>query len=156
MKVDVQGLESIQRILDNFDDVYVVDEMAEAVSKYVVKNVKAYPPKTDANRRPKKGSGRSTWYERGFGTRSVTGASWPTSEQLNKSWDFGRERKGRYVITNDASYSRYVHDKEMQARFHRARGWLNYQDVIKSGGENIARIMQQAWKRAMRRYGYNG
>lgn len=77
-----------------------------------------YPPATIAN---DPSNPRGWWYERGFGTRFASGASYHTSEDLGKKW-YTRTFPSYVEVGNTASYSPWVHGPE-QARFHGERGW---------------------------------
>ena len=108
--------------------------------------VAKYPPATEANREPPEGSKRRSWYERGFGTRTVTGKAYPTSETLGRRWTSAkadvRQDGGRGTIGNNASYAKYVQDKDTQAGFHKDRGWVTIQDAI----EDNQRVIIGFWK----------
>src|SRR5210317_349321 len=68
-----------------------------------------YPPASQANRKP--GVNGYSWYQRGFGTKTITGKAYRTSEIMSKRWKFDtrvQASKVRGEITNTASYSPFV------------------------------------------------
>jgi hypothetical protein len=102
-----------------------------------------YPPA------PAYGVGRS-WYERGYGSRwqrrdgSIGGRK--TSEDANSAWKVEPKGDLAVLIRNNASYSGYLHDKDAQVGFHKARGWLTVQDMFEKHAKDIAKKIQDAIK----------
>jgi len=100
-----------------------------------------YPPATQANRKP--GINGYSWYVRNYGTRTVTGKGYPTSQQMSKKWSFKTRIQGNSVrgeIINRASYSPFVQG-ELQARYHKARGWKRADEVIDKTLDKGARFI---------------
>lgn len=99
-----------------------------AIAAEIEHRLAPYPAATEAN-----SSANSRWYERGYGPRwrlkdgGVGGKK--TSEMLGRRWERRRIALGT-VLENMASYSRFVHSKAFQARFHGQRGWRVEKDVI--------------------------
>lgn len=86
--------------------------------------VTPYAPPSRANIPP---GINGRWYVRGFGTRTITGKAYPTSEQMNRRWLFGAVSFQDGVtgsIRNLASYSGYVVG-DFQTKLHKRRGWPN-------------------------------
>ena len=115
-----------------------------------------YPPESAANRSP--GVNGYSWYERGFGTHTVTGLSYPTSEELGRSWN--KKVKGSFfggsvtgTLRAGASYGGYVHDPEMQASFHAARGWPTTEEVAEKNESKVQGIFNRAIAGLLRRVG---
>lgn len=127
-----------------------------------------YPPETQANRPPgpmvtrrwtlKDGTVKTKqapagrWYERGTGTRYMSGHVDATSEQLGRSWTetlnvTATEWEG--VLGNKASYGPYVQDAEHQAWFHKARGWKTVQSVAAEYRTRVITVLQRALDRAL-------
>ena len=108
-----------------------------AIATEIQDRMSPYAPMSQANS-PSNPTGR--WYERGYGlrwkTRKGVGGR-ETSETMNRRWAIQPTNNGA-TLKNLASYSAYVyHDPEdtgspHQAWFHKARGWKNDADVIKS------------------------
>lgn len=72
------------------------------------------------------------WYVRGIGTRTITGRTYHTSEQMNRKWLFGVTAGAASVIgsiRNLASYSGYVVG-DFQTKLHKSRGWVNVDKTI--------------------------
>lgn len=90
--------------------------LAEEIRSYLA----PYPPATIRNS-PSNPRGR--WYERGYGYRSRTGRSWPTSELLGRSWAVSTPMLSRAVLTNKASYGKWVHAADHQAAVMATIGW---------------------------------
>jgi len=89
-----------------------------------------YPTATSANFPP--GPTGYSWYERGFGTRTVTGRAYPTSKVLGRSWTVkvtSTARTTRGVIGTAVSYVEWVQGRK-QTWFHRARGWKTLEQVL--------------------------
>ena len=92
--------------------------------------VAQYPEATGANFPP--GLDGYRWYERGFGTRTVTGRAYPTSETLGRSWTVKVKQTARMtrgIIGTNVSYAEFVQGTK-QAGFHRARGWKTVEQVL--------------------------
>jgi len=121
----------------------VVRRRLAAVIQASAQNIKGtispYPASSQANA-PKSYPGR--WYQRGYGPRwarkdGTTGGR-KTSETLNRRWSVKKGSGGfSAIIGNNASYSRYVHAEENQARFHSMRGWVTDEQAIERNRENI-------------------
>ena len=94
------------------------------------KKIVPYPPHTQANVRP--GINGYSWYDRGYGTRTITGKAYPTSEDIKKRWEFSVKKLSsviRLTVKNFASYSIYVQG-ERQRHYHANRGWRRVDKVI--------------------------
>ena len=92
--------------------------------------VAQYPVETSANIPP--GPSGYSWYERGFGTRTVTGRAYPTSQALGKSWAVKVKQTARMtsgIIGTNVSYAEFVQGAK-QAGIHRARGWKTVEQVL--------------------------
>lgn len=112
--------------------------------------ISKYPPATAANRPP--GLNGYSWYERGFGTRTVTGKGYPTSERLGASWK--TEIKGTAlnltgIASTNVSYSRFVQDEELQASFHTRRKWVTAQRVVREQTDKIVKFFQDMIDRVL-------
>jgi len=110
-------------------------------------DIAEYPPATQANRPP--GDGHR-WYERGFGTRTVTGKSYPTSEMLGRSWTTSVTGRGPWEgrVGTTASYARPVQDEDEQAEIHRGR-WPTVQGAVKRNTPKIVGLILSGIRRAI-------
>ena len=136
-----------------------LDELVKALEKYPVQmkqgmrtttkgaleilrgEIAQYPSASAANRRP--GVNGRSWYERGYGTRTVTGRGYPTSEMLGRSWVTRIEGGPHSVlgtVGTNASYAPYVQDRGRQSRWHKRRGWKTIQDAVKAKATTIKRL----------------
>jgi len=146
--IEVTGIRELQAQLDKLSDVGAVVGPALLISGYELRDwVKKYPSATAANS-PKQ-PGR--WYERGRGSmyarRDGTVRVVKASEMLNRRWAIAHTfapEAAEVRIGNDASYVRYVHDEEKQARFHTERGWRTAQAAIKKFEAGIVRRIAEA------------
>ena len=128
----IENLDELIAALEAFPkDVQRGFRIAMRVAGEVVRSgVAQYPAATGANMPP--GLDGYRWYERGFGTRTVTGRAYATSEALGRSWAVKvsqTARMTRGVIGTAVSYAEWVQGK-LQAGFHRARGWKTMERVL--------------------------
>ena len=125
-------------------------KVAMRVAGEVVRSgVAQYPASTGANMPP--GLNGYSWYERGFGTRTVTGRAYATSEVLGKSWVVKVKQTARMtsgVIGTNVSYVEWVQGK-LQTAFHRARGWKAMERVLFTRRGRIWRVFGNVVKRAL-------
>ena len=125
-------------------------KVAMRVAGEVVRSgVAQYPPATGANMPP--GLNGYSWYERGFGTRTVTGRAYATSEVLGKSWVVKIKQTARMtrgVIGTNVSYAEFVQGK-LQTGFHRMRGWKTVEQVLFTRRGRIWRVFGDVVKRAL-------
>lgn len=154
----IENLEEFQAALAQFPaDVNrgLRTAMRSAGAK-VRSGVAHYPRITGANRSP--GLNGYSWYERGFGTRTVTGKAYPTSEVLGKSWavkvtQSAQATKG--VIGTAVSYAKFVQGR-MQAAFHRARGWKTVSQVLDERRDAIWQVFGQVIEKALAKIAEKG
>jgi hypothetical protein len=120
----------------------VVQAGAQNIKAYISK----YPPATMANaQQPYPGR----WYQRGFGPRwSLVGggvSGRKTSETLNRRWSVKKTQAGfGAIIGNNASYAKYVHSDEDQARFHSLRGWITDKQAIEHEQDDVIEMLERA------------
>lgn len=121
MAVEIRGLDKVIKKLGKLDKGALKQPMTKAVA-HLHDAIAKYPPATSANSPP--GNNGYSWYERGFGTRTITGLAFPTSETLGRRWTTEVSDGGRKgVVGNNASYGPYVQSAEKQAAFHGRNGW---------------------------------
>lgn len=132
-------------------------KVAMRVGGEVVRSgVAQYPASTGANMPP--GLNGYSWYERGFGTRTVTGRAYATSEVLGKSWVVKVKQMARItrgVIGTNVSYAEYVQGAK-QTGFHRARGWKTVEQVLFTRRGRIWRAFGNVVKRALAKIAAKG
>jgi len=132
-------------------------KIAMRVAGEVVRSgVAQYPSGTAANMPP--GLNSYSWYERGFGTRTVTGRAYATSEALGRSWTVKVKSTRRYVrgtIGTNASYAEWVQGKK-QAGFHRMRNWKTVEQVLFTRRGRIWRVFGDVVKRALAKIAAKG
>ncbi len=93
---------------------------------------------------------KGRWYERGFGTRTLTGKAYPTSEMLGRSWTTAVSGQGPWEgrVGTTASYAPFVQDKERQASTHRGR-WGTIQDTVKEKRAQVLDLILSGIRRAI-------
>lgn len=150
--IDTRDLDAMIRRLETMPTVLGAEMSAAARmgGEELRDFVAEYPAATGANSPP--GLNGYSWYQRGFGTRTGTGLTYPTSENLGKSWIVRLETApGRWsgLLTTGVSYAHWVQDKAQQAGFHAARGWRTVQDAVTEREVKITRIVQRGVDRAL-------
>lgn len=124
----VGGRDALQRPMTK-----AVYHLLDAIAKY--------PPETSANRPP--GNNGYSWYERGFGRRTITGKAYPTSQMLGRKWTsqiFDRGRKG--VVGNNVTYAPAVQKDGYQAAFHARNGWKTDATVAREERPTVVGFFQ--------------
>lgn len=106
-----------------------------------------YPAATAANVPP---GINGRWYERGFGTKTVTGKAYPTSEVLGRSWTTKVTGRGPWEgrVGTTVSYVRAVKDKDKQAAVHRGRH-KTVQDSVKDNTRKVVGLILAGIRRAI-------
>ena len=118
-------------------------------SEIVRSGVAEYPAATGA--KVPSGPDGYRWYERGFGSRTVTGRAYATSEALGRSWTMKVKQTARMtrgVIGTNVSYAEYVQGKK-QAGSHGARGWKTVEQVLFTRRGRIWRAFGAVVKKAL-------
>ena len=132
-------------------------KVAMRVAGEVVRSgVAQYPPSAGANMPP--GLNGYSWYERGFGTRTVTGRAYATSEVLGKSWTVKvtqTARVTRGIIGTNVSYAPFVQGAK-QTGFHRARHWKTVEQVLFTKRGAIWRAFGDVVKKALAKIAAKG
>jgi hypothetical protein len=132
--VTVRDVNGVFKKLDRFGRPGVFRRPMVKSVAHLHNKIAVYAPASEAN---SSGSGYS-WYERGFGTRTVTGRAYPTSETLGRRWTHEVSADGkRGVVGNNASYGPFVQSGERQAGFHKRRGWETDQGVAEKEGKTV-------------------
>ena len=142
--IDLQGEERLMRKLKNLEN--PSKAMARGLKNYlgdIKKDIIAYAPESAANRSP--GINGYSWYQRGFGTKTITGRRYPRSQRMSTKWKFEtRVLSGRVrsKIINNATYSPYVVG-DLQAKFHKARGWKRADETIKATTKDAVKLIEK-------------
>jgi hypothetical protein len=132
--VQIRGLDKVMAKLDKVGKPGAFKRPMTKAVAHLHNRIAKYPPSSEAN---SPGSGYS-WYERGFGTRTVTGRAYPTSETLGRRWTHDVSADGkRGVVGNNASYGPFVQSEEQQAAFHKRRGWETDVTVAEKEGKTV-------------------
>jgi len=142
----LEGLENLLAKLKSLEDLKFLKAILRATGVTTKKHIATYPSATEAN--SPRGPGMS-WYQRGQGThyQKVGGGEsiYKTSETLRDQWTTEVKDNGLTVkVGNNVTYGPFVQDKEKQAWFHKARGWLTTQDVIEQDGPKITEQLRDA------------
>jgi phage gpG-like protein len=136
--VTVQGVDEVIRNLSKITSPDARKRVLHIGALKAQELIAKYPPSSIANS-PSNPSGR--WYERGFGTRSVSGIDRKTSETLGRRWTT-KVTADSAVVGNNASYAPFVQG-DKQPAFHRARGWKTVEDVATNDAYAIVQVMRQ-------------
>jgi hypothetical protein len=134
--IQIRGLDRIQGKLKDLEAMRPVKAALKAAGLHIKGKVNVYPPASEANR-PRKGG----WYERGYGPRWYGGGK-KTSQTLGRKWTIGERDGGMTVIVgNNVSYGPFVQDRDVQAWFHKKRGWKTIQDVAEQEADFVAEFV---------------
>jgi hypothetical protein len=127
----IQDMDKLMKKLDRLENpVKPVAKGMENYMGFLENKIKPYPPHSQANVSP--GVNGYSWYVRGYGTRTVTGKAYKTSEKMDKRWSFKIRKMAsvvRITITNTASYSIFVQGLR-QTWYHAKRGWKRVGKVV--------------------------
>lgn len=149
--IRIKGAQQLMAKLESLDRLNAIKPAIKAATLHIKGKIAVYPPASIANS-PSNDLGR--WYQRGYGPRwkrkdGTTGGS-KTSETLGRRWTTDYRNGGLTgVVGNNASYGPYVQQKEKQADFHRARGWLTDEDVIENERHTVERYILNAIDKAL-------
>lgn len=143
--IRLEGLEELKRKLDPDRYQEALRAGLSGAAETVRDAIAEYPPASAANSPP---GINGRWYERGFGTRTLSGVAYPTSEMLGRSWTIKVEPL-RAIVGSKASYGPNVQDREAQASFHRARGWKTIQDVAEAKAKEIVQFVKAMIREAI-------
>ena len=155
--IDSKDLDKLLAALDKFPQ--QVDRAMRAVARGGIEilrdQVAVYPSQSAANVPP--GNNGYSWYERGFGTRTVTGRAYATSQALGRSWASAvatvKKTVGGWLATLgvDVDYAPFVQG-DKQASFHRRRNWQTVDQVIKKMMPQVVRFVGRAIDKVLARF----
>lgn len=144
IEIKVTGLKELAERLDATEG---LKSGIQAAILYVKGKIAKYPPATAANKPGRfdaKGKPMG-WYERGMGWHSPSGRVYARSETLGRRWTTTTKSNGYIgVVGNNATYAKYVQDRDHQAWFHGIRGWKTVQDIAETELETIKKIIKDA------------
>ena len=104
---------------------------------------------------PRAGKGSTPpapYYKRGTGYIYASGRTDGRSERLGTQWYVKREGY-KVRIGNRASYAKYVHDDDTQAKAMAGLGWLKLWATFTSKKAKITKVYQQMVDRTIRKLG---
>ena len=151
MTITDKGFAEAVKKLHSLNQLRAIRPDIKAATLYIKGEIAQYPPGTSANvpgPYPKK------WYVRGYGPQwARAGGGWGgrrKSETLGRKWGIKMQDGGLTgVVGTNVSYARYVQDDELQARFHKSRGWRTVQDVAQKDGKVAIRIISAGIARVL-------
>lgn len=147
--IDYQDVTDFNLALKRFPQQvnHMVRQALRGATELLRGDIAEYPPLTAANTPP---GINGRWYERGFGTRTVTGKAYPTSEVLGRSWTTKVTGQGPWQghIGTTASYARPVKDKDEQVAVHRGRH-KTVQDSVKDNTRKVVNLILTGIRRAI-------
>ena len=152
MSYTIQGMDALVAKLERLKN--PTKPVAKGMRNYmgfIRQKVVPYPPESLANRKP--GINGYSWYDRGYGTRTITGRAYKTSQKMDKRWSFKTKvmaNKVRSTILNNATYSDYVQG-EKQVWYHGMRGWRRVDKVIEASEQVAVRFIGKEIDRELNR-----
>jgi hypothetical protein len=150
LQIEVKGLDKIVKAFDKFPkEIQASMEKAgnEASDEILeTEGMASPPPETDANAPP------YPYYQRGLGTWTSPDHNLRNSEIMPKAWNTVA-RGYNTKIGNIASYSKWVHDDDLQAQAMGLIGWKKLFATTKSKTREITRIYQNRVDKLIRRLG---
>ncbi len=135
LQAKLKRLENPSKAIDRGMRDYITD---------IKKEIIEYPPESAANIPP--GPNGYSWYKRRYGTVTITGLKWKTSQDMLNRWSFktaAQASKVRATITNNASYASFVVG-DRQVGFHKRRGWkVAFETIDRTKGDALKLIEKQ-------------
>jgi hypothetical protein len=152
IKIDVSEIVDLARKLGLEK---AVSAGVQAAALHVKSVIAIYPPATGSN---VAGPYPKRWYVRGKGSFwSLVGGGAhfrATSETLGRRWTIAKSKNGMGAsVGNNASYARFVQDREKQAWFHTVHKWKTAQDVVESETPRVREIIEDSITAAIRKAG---
>ena len=141
LKIEVKGLDKVMSKLDKFPkeiQSHIAQAGKEAAERVLLKTqgLKKYPPATAANQPP------APYYVRGRGMQYVKRNNM-SSERLGTRWTV-ESKNLQTKIGNSASYAKWVHGDDTQAKAMEKIGWKKLFATAKLKVGDITKVYQ-AW-----------
>ena len=145
--VEIKGLDQLLHKIKRVEDLSAFTDGLSKGAKLIRRNIRKYPPSSEANRPPISGPG--SWYVRGTGSkhRNVAGKvkTYHTSEKLQERWTM-RQITGRalgWIVGNNVSYGKYVQSNADQAHFHRKRKWRTIETIARAYSKHVLELVKR-------------
>lgn len=128
--------EAVQK-LRTLEDIQALAPTIKAGALHAKRYLAKYPPSPSGP-----GPYPARWYIRGRGPAwALKGGGYhsrKTSETLGRKWSVTTKHGGlTALLVNNASYARWVQDRDVQARVHQKTGWPTVQSVAEEQGPVI-------------------
>jgi len=143
-EIRIEGMDELIKLLDSLARLDPVKAAIQAAGEYLAGKMREYPPASEANQ-----PGSRQWYQRGYGTKWITRSGAvhgiATSEDLQHSWTQAIADDGlTSIVGTNVSYAPYVQDRDEQAWFHKARGWITAQDTVEAEGDFVVNLIARS------------
>lgn len=152
VSINLQDIERIARKLDLLP-AFSAGIMAGGV--HIKSIIDVYPPSTEAN---VPGIYPKRWYVRGWGAKwalkdgGVHGRH--SSETLGRRWTIVAYNDGLSCkVGNNATYARFVHDKNRQPAIFARREWITIQTVARDEAEAVRDLVAGSIRAEIKRRG---
>ena len=149
------NLQDIERIARKLDLLPAFSAGVQAGGVHIKSILDVYPASTEANT---PGPYPKRWYKRRYGpfwTLKDGGVhSKNTSEILSDRWTIVAYNDGLSCkVGNNATYARFVHDKDRQPPIFGQRGWLTIQAVARDEADNVRDLVSGSIRAEIKRRG---
>ena len=116
-----------------------LEGMSRRAGSDFVTEAQIYPPENEGNRSP------HPYWQRGTGLVHSGGRVSPVSQNLGQNWTvsgFKTPFGGTAKVNNPTTYLPWVHDEQLQAGFHKSRGWRTITAIAAAVGIKVERRAQ--------------
>jgi hypothetical protein len=157
MAESIKGMNKLIRKLNSLAELKAAKRGLKAGAVHIEGKMRQYPAESGANKsRAFVSGGNNRWYERGFGPRWVrkdgTWGGKKTSKVLSKQWTIDERMNGlQWVVGNNVSYAPFVQSYEKQAHFHKERGWITDEQVLKDEGKTVLEFVKKEVDKELRK-----
>ena len=149
LTIEIRGLDKLLKAWHKFpkEIVRAMSQAGHMAANEVLdtEGLRNYPASTSANQPP------TPYYIRGRGTQYAS-YNKGDSENLGKRWTVKREGY-KTRIGNSASYAKYVHGDDTQAKAMAGLGWKKLYETFKDKKPQITKIYQQMTDRVIAKLG---
>lgn len=150
---EVTGIDELRREFGNWDPA-IQDDMVNEVNKYVVKEVKKYPPYAYVPYKKAYGGWASEKQRKYVMAKIREGEITPgipnRTGRFGQGWEivgYGRNS----MVANEVPYGRYLMDDTGQSRMHKLIGWDRLTAWIKKNTDGIMRTARKALVDALKK-----